>query len=232
VLKLFHDESPRSRAEREYAITRAVRAAGLRVPAAHELIEVEGRCGIVFERIDGVSLLDHTRKQPWALFRAVQQMAELHTQIHNCTAPAELPAQRQRLAENIEEADLPAEDKRAARTRLAALPDGSAICHGDFHPGNIMLTARELVVIDWSSASRGHPIGDLACTSRLLRTATLPPWAPRYMHLLLRCLRPVMHRAYLKGYFHLRPGPRRQIAAWQVPLAAAARAWRGPVPAS
>jgi aminoglycoside phosphotransferase (APT) family kinase protein len=226
VLKLFHDWSPRSRAEREFAVTRVVHAAGLAVPAAHELIEVNGRCGIVFERINGVSLLDHTRKQPWGLFGAIQQMAELHARIHALPAPAGLPTQRERLAEKIEAADLPADEKLTARTRLTALPDGSALCHGDFHPGNILITARGPVAIDWGSASCGHPLGDLACTSRLLRTATLPPWAPRYMHLLLRCLRSIMHRAYLKRYFRLHPGSRKHIEAWQVPLAAAAQAWR------
>jgi hypothetical protein len=58
VLKLFHTRDGRERAEREYAATRAIHAAGLPVPAAHEQVEVEGRYGIVCERIDGVSLFD------------------------------------------------------------------------------------------------------------------------------------------------------------------------------
>jgi hypothetical protein len=39
VLKLFHRWVPVDRAEREYRVTRAVHAAGLPAPAAHELIE-------------------------------------------------------------------------------------------------------------------------------------------------------------------------------------------------
>jgi uncharacterized protein (TIGR02172 family) len=229
VLKLYYNHVSRVRVEHEYTVARAIHATGLRVPAVYELVEREGRYGIVFERIDGVSLLSFVQARPWILFETIQQVAELHARIHTCIAPAELPSLRQRIADRIAAApDLSDEDRRRARTCLADLPDGTALCHGDFHPGNVLVTPSGPVVIDWSAATRGHPLGDVACTSRLLRTAQLPPWAPGYAHLLLRCLRPVMHRSYLKHYFRRNRGTRRQIEAWQVPLAAAARIQRVP----
>jgi aminoglycoside phosphotransferase (APT) family kinase protein len=229
VLKLFHAWVSPARVQREYASTRAVHAAGLPAPAAFELIEVQGRCGIVFERVDGVSLLGYTQARPWAVFGAVRLLAELHGRIHRCQGPAELPSLRERVAEGIEAAGGVTEaQKQAARRRLAELPDGTALCHGDFHPANVLLTPRGPVVIDWGAASRGDPLGDVACTSRLMRTARLPPWAPGCMHLLLKCLRPAMHRSYLKRYLGLHCGRRRQIEAWQAPLAVAAQSWRVP----
>jgi aminoglycoside phosphotransferase (APT) family kinase protein len=224
VLKLFHDPGACDRADREFAATRAVHSAGLPVPAAYERVEVEGRPGIVFERVRGVSLLGHTQKRPWNLFAAIRLAAELHAGLHRCTAPPGLPSLRERIGERIDRSPAPVVQKRAARARLAALPDGEALCHGDFHPDNVLLTARGPVVIDWSSAGRGHPAGDLACTSRLLRTAGLPPWAPWHAHLMLRCLRPVMHRAYLAHYFRRHDGSRREVERWQLPLAVAAQA--------
>jgi aminoglycoside phosphotransferase (APT) family kinase protein len=232
VLKLFHGWVAGERADREYAATRAVHAAGLPAPAAYERVEVEGRCGIVFERIDGVSLLGYTQARPWALFSAIRQFAELHAQIHHYTAPAGLPSLRDRITARIQASDSPAADKQAARDRLADLPDGTALCHGDYHPGNVLVTPRGPVLIDWGSASCGDPIGDVACTSWLMRTANLPPWSPGYMHLLLKCLRPVMHRSYLTHYFRLHPGTRQQIETWQAPLAVAERSWRVPAVAS
>jgi uncharacterized protein (TIGR02172 family) len=228
VLKLFHSRAGRERAGREFEVTRAVHAAGLPVPAAYELVEVEGRWGIVFERVDGVSMLDYTQARPWALFAMIRQFAELHAQIHRCQAPAGLPSLRERITARIEASDSPEAEKRAARDRLAELPDGTALCHGDFHPGNVLLTHRGPVVIDWGSGSRGDPIGDVACTSCLMRTASLPPWTPGYMHLVLRCLRSTMHRFYLNRYFRLHTGTPRQVEVWQAPLAVAARSWRIP----
>jgi aminoglycoside phosphotransferase (APT) family kinase protein len=232
VLKLFHGAAGPERAGREFAATRAVHSAGLPAPAAYEVIEVEGRPGIVFERIGGVSLFEHTQARPWKVFAVIRQAAELHATIHRITAPPGLPSLRDRIAVRIEESDAPAAEKQAARNRLATLPDGTALCHGDFHPGNVLLSPRGPVVIDWSAASRGHPLGDVACTSRLMRTAPLPPWAAWYAHLMLRCLRSAMHRSYLKWYFRQHAGSRREIEDWQVPLAVAGRSWRVPTGAA
>jgi len=55
--------------------------------------------------------------------------------------------------------DLPHEEKQQARRHLAALPDGNALCHGDLHPGNVLLTERGPVIIDCSAATRGEAVG-------------------------------------------------------------------------
>jgi tRNA A-37 threonylcarbamoyl transferase component Bud32 len=223
ALKLYHRGTLPARVEREFAATRAVHTAGIPAPAAFEMVEVDGRHGIVFERIDGVSLLGYTQARPWAIFEAIHLLAELHARIHRCVAPAGLPTQRSRLAAVIDAADLPTAQKRAAQDRLLTLPDGGALCHGDFHPANVLVTPRGPVVIDWGSASVGAPLGDVACTSRLIRTASLPPWSPKDAHLLLHYLRSWMHRSYLKRYFELQEGNRQQLASWEVPLAVATR---------
>jgi aminoglycoside phosphotransferase (APT) family kinase protein len=223
VLKLFRGPLASEQADREFAATRAVHSAGLPAPDAYEVVGVEGRPGIVFERIVGVSLLEHTQKRPWRLFRAVRLAAELHAEIHTHTAPTGLPSLRDRINDRIGISDSPETDKRMARTQLAALPDGTTLCHGDFHPANILLTPRGPAIIDWSSASRGHPLGDVGWTIRLMRTAKLPPWSPWFAHLLLRCFRTPMSRRYLDWYLRQRPGTRREIEDWQAPLAVAVR---------
>src|SRR5262245_22402390 len=87
VLKLFHGPLGRARAEREYRATRAVHAAGLPAPAAYELLEIDGRCGVVFERINGPSLFESVQAKPWTLFGGVRKLSELHAAIHACAAP-------------------------------------------------------------------------------------------------------------------------------------------------
>src|SRR4051794_30775548 len=54
VVKLFHRWYPPRKAEREYRVTRAVHQTGLPVPAVYELVNVDDRCGIVFERVEGL----------------------------------------------------------------------------------------------------------------------------------------------------------------------------------
>jgi hypothetical protein len=105
--------------DREFAATRAVHAAELPVPAAYEVVEVDGRRGIVFERIDEVSMLKYTQARPWTIFGAARLLAELHAQIHCCTAPAGLPTLRERIAVRIE---APTRRKRTSRLPWNALP--------------------------------------------------------------------------------------------------------------
>lgn len=233
VLKLVTNSSSAAmmkriygQAEREYAITRAVHAAGLPAPATYELIEIDGRKGIVFERLEGLSMFDRVVVRPWTLFAAARQVAELHAELHSVTAPAELPSQRQQFERYIDAAPYSAGEKEAVRRCLDHLPQGDAVCHGDFHPGNILLTRRGPVVIDWSCASRGHPLGDVAGTSMLFEVASLPEGSPMHIRVLFKCSRALLHAAYLKRYFQLRPGTRREINEWRLPVLAGASAWR------
>lgn len=223
VLKLFHARYDRAKAEREYAVTRAVHAAGLPAPAAFEVAEVGGRWGVVLERVDGPSLLEAVQTRPWTLFAAARRLAGLHAELHRLPAPAELPSQRDRIAARIEECpDRSAEQKESARRQLAELPDGGAVCHGDFHPANVLLAPRGPVVIDWGAATRGHPLGDVACTVRLMEAAKLPPWSPPHARLLLACFRSLLLRTYLNRYLRLRGGTRSEVEAWRLPTDVAA----------
>src|SRR5262249_35191701 len=119
ALKLFHGRVSRDRAARKYAVTRAIHAAGVPAPAVYDLVEVHGRCGIVFERVEGASWLECTRVRRWSILGAERLLAELHARIHRCRAPAGLPSLRERIAERIEAGDAPEADKQAARDRLA-----------------------------------------------------------------------------------------------------------------
>jgi uncharacterized protein (TIGR02172 family) len=233
VLKLVANSAPAAvmkriygQAEREYAITRAVHAAGLPAPATYELVEIDGRKGIVFERIEGPSMFDYVVARPWTLFAAARQLAELHAQLHGVTAPAELPSQREQFERYIAAATFSDDEKEATRRCLDRLPQGDAVCHGDFHPGNILLTKRGPVIIDWSTASRGHPLGDVAGTSMLFEVGGLPEGSPMHIRVLFRCTRALLCVTYLKRYFQLRPGMRRKLDEWRPPVLAGVSAWR------
>ena len=226
VIKLFLRELPLSKVEQEFRAARSVAASGLPVPSVFEMAEVEGRHGIVFERLHGASMLAQVQARPWKLCWAARQLAELHAHVHSRAGPGDLPTFREILRRRITANSKASEHAHSeALGELEKLADGEALCHGDFHPDNILFTEGGVSIIDWSGASRGDPIGDVACTCHLIQNASLPPWTPRYMHLLLTISRRLLHATYLKRYFELRPGGRDQIAAWLPVLAKAAEYW-------
>jgi uncharacterized protein (TIGR02172 family) len=218
IVKLFQEWMPAAWVEYEARSARAVYAAGLPVPAVGEIIAIDGRLGLIYARVEGVSMRELICTKPWTFFRCARLLAELHADMHACTVP-ELPSQRQQFENRIRETEqLPVSMKRAVLEALDKMPDDDRLCHGDFHMNNILMTAEGPVVIDWMYATRGHPLADVAKTALLLRIGALPSGTPA------QWLRRAMHRwflqAYLKGYFELRPGDRGQLSAWQLIVAA------------
>src|SRR5262245_37734005 len=101
VLKLYRTGWPASSAESEARISQAVSAAGLPVPAVRGVIEVDGRHGILFDRVAGPSLLQQFGAKPCTLVRAVRLFTDLHLTMHRREI-SDLPSQRQQLVSLIE----------------------------------------------------------------------------------------------------------------------------------
>jgi tRNA A-37 threonylcarbamoyl transferase component Bud32 len=222
VLKLYKEDMPGHVVQQEYNLTRAACTAGLPVPETYELVEIDGLHGIIFKRLEGPSLLNSIAMHPWKMVAHARQLAELHVRIHACVALPELPSQRQAVEKAIiSSQDLSQALKEKILARLAVLPEGNALCHGDFHPDNILMTARGPVIIDWMTATRGNPLADVCRTSILLQTGGLPAGAPLHMRVLLPILRFMLEEIYFYRYTQLCPASRQQVAAWQIPLMAA-----------
>jgi uncharacterized protein (TIGR02172 family) len=222
ILKLYQDWMPVHLVEQEYAITRAAQAAGVPVPATEEVVEVDGRFGIVFERVQGPSMLKVMQTKPWSMGTVVRQMAGLHAQIHGCSVPPGLPSQRAQIENGIDASkDLPEAQKEIARRYLSQFPEGDRLCHGDFHPDNILVSDHGPVIIDWFTGTRGNPLADVSRTSLLFSTGGLPPQMPRPAQLVINASRALVYRLYLRRYLQLRPAGHREIEAWDFPLIAA-----------
>jgi uncharacterized protein (TIGR02172 family) len=222
ALKLFVDGFPIEWIQAEAKATRVAHQAGLGAPAVGEIVEVDGRSGIIYERVDGISMLRTFAAQPWTFPSAVRQFVELQVAMHNCAGP-ELPSQRERLKGAIREAPrLTTEMKEQVLQTLDRLPDGDAICHGDYHPDNIIMSSQRPVVIDWMNATRGNPLADVARTSLMCRVGAAPPGASRLVRWSTRLGQGAFHALYLREYSARRPFDRDQLEAW-IPVVAAAR---------
>lgn len=199
VLKLFYDWVSPGSARYEADQARRVLATGQPAPAVWESVEIGGRTGLVYDRVDGETLLRRMLARPWRFAQAARLLAALHAEMHS--RPGEgLPSQKMWLEERLRQAGALDENLRAALLeRLRRLPEGRALCHGDFHPENIQMTASGPVVIDWVNASCGDPLGDVARTLLLVGFAVPAGGAPRLLDLLRRRFRQV----YLQRYRQL-----------------------------
>ncbi len=222
ILKLYQEWMPAASIEWEFSTTRRVRDSGLPVPAAEEIVQVDGRLGIVFERLHGPSMLAALVANPRQIIPLSRLLAELHARLHACVLPAEAYSQKQQIERGIDLGKgLSEAEKQAVLDILVRLPDGNAVCHGDFHPDNVLMTDHGPIIIDWMTATRGHPLGDVARTALLFQTGGLPPGISFGTRLMINASRRLIFSTYLKRYLQLHPASRNGIDAWKLPIYAA-----------
>jgi uncharacterized protein (TIGR02172 family) len=218
VLKRFRQDWLAA-AEHEFRIARIAYQQGAQTPQAFEIIRVDERPGIIFERVNGISLLRTLGKQPWQVTRLARQFAALQHTVHRCQAP-ELYAARPALAQVIQERDeLTPAMKTALLKLLETLPDGDALLHGDFHPDNVMVTPEKMLIVDWPNAARGCPLADVARTMIMLRIGE-PPDMPPLARLLLIRLRDLFRNTYVRAYFAQSSFPMSDLTPWEPILGA------------
>ncbi|MBI4570957.1 MAG: phosphotransferase, partial [Chloroflexi bacterium] len=202
----------------------AAGAAGVRVPAPGELTTVDGRPGLVMERIDGIDMLTLIGRRPWSVWRVGRVWGEIQASMHEVIAPPDLPALRDLLRGRFESCDpalLPERLARFALDELERLPDGDRLCHGDFHPGNIMEAQGEHVVIDWTNATRGDPAADFARSLLLGRLGELPPGAPLLIRAGAKFARRLLLDSYVRSYRRNGRLDAALATRWEAPVAAA-----------
>jgi len=220
ILKLYRDWCPPDWVEYEARIARAVHEAGIPSPNVGEIIEVTSRRGLLYERLEGPSMLEDMNARPWMLLKYARLLAELHRQIHQQSISG-LPSYKARLDYDIRNnSHLSEELRNKALDRIASLPNGEKICHGDYHPGNVLVTKSGPIVIDWMTACIGSPGADVARTSLLLSIGAKA--AGKQVRPIIRNVIKLYHRTYLQRYRLLEPEPVKEAARWS-PVIAAAR---------
>lgn len=220
VLKLYRDWCPSGWVEYESQIAHAVHDAGIPSPAAGEIVEVNGRRGLLYAKLEGISMLQDMNARPWMAVKHARSLAEIQAGINRKSIPG-LPSFKDRLHHAIGSSQYLRQDQREKiLAMLDALPDGKNVCHGDYHPDNVFLTKAGPVVIDWMTASAGSPWVDVARTSMIISIGAKAAGAQ--VHPFIRMLIRLYHRMYLDRYQKFIPDTENEMERW-TPVVVAAR---------
>ncbi|WCN05165.1 phosphotransferase [Streptomyces sp. M92] len=136
-------------------------ACGYPVPRVYESTDTD----MVLERLAGPTMLDVLVRCPWRVGSLGRELGRLHDRLHAVPAPEWLP-------------------------KRFGTADGDRVLHLDLHPGNVIVTRRGPVVIDWRNAGAGDPAADVAMTMVTVGSADVPGFVARLGRgLLLRGIR-------------------------------------------
>ena len=205
IIKLFRSGFCADTARRERLAAEEAHAQGAtRIRCLGE-VEIDGRIGLIMNRIDGRTLTASADANPLALIRLPRTLARLHVGVHNARTPR-LDDIRRVISDQLDSPALEflnSRDKALLQDYLSRLPDGDALLHMDFHTENILVNKEYETVIDWATAARGDVGADIAMTWFLFHEAELFPGISRFQQALYNTLRKQIYRRYLRHYIRM-----------------------------
>jgi Ser/Thr protein kinase RdoA (MazF antagonist) len=169
VVKLFKAGVPRRTSWHEARMTRAVFAAGAPAPEVLDEVTVEGRFGIVLQRLDGPTLSQLSRSGAMTREQTGAVLARLCISLHKTPPPPEVLPLYDWMDGSLRlSMGIPKHVASGVLALIERLPPGDGLCHVDLHPGNVVMTADGPRIVDWTSAVRAGAALDLACCHVLL----------------------------------------------------------------
>lgn len=143
-------------------MTRAAFAAG--APEVFGEVTLEGRFGIVLQRLDGPTLQQLWQTRAATSEQVGETLAALYASVHKAPPPPDvLPLRGWMDAASQTSRDiLPERIAAGVLALIDRLPPEDGLCHTDLHPGNVIMTADGPRIIDWACALRASGVFDIA----------------------------------------------------------------------
>ncbi len=171
----------------EYQVYSLLNGSGISAPRVFDLVDVNGAPSIVMERALGRPMIADIAARPLRIRKLSRELAELHVKLLGMQATEPLVKDKAKARHCILSSPRLSEDaKKTLVGLLEGLPEGNSLCHGDFHPGNIIRDGERDWIIDWSGASRGDPHADVAHSYLLLRVVPRVGGISRLQHAIQR----------------------------------------------
>lgn len=153
---------------------------GIPAPRVYGVETFQGRTAVLMDQVRGVSLYETMGEKLEHAPECLDMAVTLQTAMHKATFSEFVPLKNMVQGMIANSPGLDTGEKERLLRKLASLPDGSSICHGDFHCGNILYDGSAYQIIDWAEVSSGCPAAD-ACRSYLDYHMASPDLAEMYL---------------------------------------------------
>lgn len=162
ICKLFYAGYPSVYIEHEFDNAKAVFQTGIKTPRAHNLICIDDRDGIIYDKVIGETLsskMNNSNKEELMVW--IYRFVDIHKEM--------LDHHMDSLMDYKEFLKMFARDSEEVIVKINGLEDGDCLLHGDFHPANLMVDEdNQLILIDMMNICKGPAMYDIARTYFLL----------------------------------------------------------------
>ncbi len=164
AIKLFNEGYSAADVLNEALNLAIVEETGFQVPKLHEVLKIDGKWAIVTDFVEGKTLQEVMGENPADMGNCLERFVDVQIAMHNLTSER-LPHLTDKMHAKISKSGLEATVRYELHTRLNSFPRHRKLCHGDYTPGNVIITPNdEVYVIDWAHATQGSASGDAART--------------------------------------------------------------------
>jgi len=165
AVKLYREGYPKTYVFSEAFIMANLEPLNFPGPRIYEVLLVDGRYGLRMDRAKGKLMLKELESRDPARWKAtLDALVNLQCRLQKNKVGA-APDLKQRFHDDLVNKDwLSADLKKNLLEILDGLPDGQALCHCDFHAGNVFFDGTEYTIIDLLQICRGDPAADAACS--------------------------------------------------------------------
>ncbi len=176
ILKLFKPCYSKDAMLHEYHNHQVVSGLLDSVPKLYEIVEENGRFGYIMEQIKGTNLAELLLNEH-TFTKAMEQFVFLHKE-WNKEASSEVISYKDWMKAMMADKEGNAE----LLEKINQLPEGNTLCHGDFHPYNILVTTENKpIVIDFANVCKAPKEYDIARTYFLMEEAGAKQLAEVYL---------------------------------------------------
>ena len=184
LIKVF-DENDWSKSEilTEGLNQARIEETGLNIPKILKVGTVDGKWALMMEYIEGKNLADLMREEPEKFDEYLDLFVSLQQEIHTKKAPL-LTTLKDKMTRKISGADLKATIRYDLQLKLRELGVTNVVCHCDFKPDNVLITADGTpYILDWSHTNQGNPNVDAAISYILFKLDGKDAEAEKYLDL-------------------------------------------------
>ncbi|HDR7612591.1 TPA: aminoglycoside phosphotransferase family protein [Bacillus mycoides] len=184
VVKLFKEYLPNTESLYEAQKQKYAYSRGLQVPKVYEVTKLQGRQAIIMEYIQGKSVGELLLNNLNQAEHYINICVSIQQKIHAISVRSdEIEPMEERLYRQINSVhNLDEKQKGNILKRLDSIIFEPRLCHGDFHPFNLIMSNDDMKIIDWVDASSGDIRADVFRTY-LLYSQNSVELAEMYLHI-------------------------------------------------
>ncbi|MBQ2910522.1 MAG: phosphotransferase [Bacilli bacterium] len=185
VIKLFVEDHSQSDILNEALNqSRVDEYSNLNVPKLIEVRKLENRWAIVSERVEGKTISQMMKEQPEKTDEYLNLFVDVQLTILSNEVPL-LNRIKEKFTRKLENAtNIDENTKYELLQRLQGMKNHNKLCHGDYHPSNVIVKEDGTVyVIDWAHVTQGNASADAARTFLLFSIDNNEELAEKYLNL-------------------------------------------------